>query len=95
MAPRYIALTENEDKLVDDLVLSGRFRDAAEVVREGLRLVAEGAERDHSVEELRAAAQVGLDDIAAGHSLAFTTEAELRTHFGALMENTLSGQTSS
>ncbi len=33
MAPRHIALTENEDKLVDDLVRSGRFRDADEVVR--------------------------------------------------------------
>lgn len=95
MAPRHIALTENEDKLVDDLVRSGRFRDADEVVREGLRLVAEGAERAYTVEEMRAAAQVGLDDIAAGRVFSFTTEPDLRTHFSALMEDTLSGKTQS
>ena len=92
MAPRQIALTDNEDKLVDDLVRSGRFRDADEVVREGLRLVAEEAERDYTVEDMRAAAQVGLDDIAAGRSFSFTTEPDLRTHFSVLTEDTLSGK---
>ena len=93
MATRHIALTEIEDKLVDDLVRSGRFSDADEVVREGLRLVAEDAEKDLTVEDMRAAVRVGLDDIAAGRSFAFTTEADLRTHFSALMEDTLSGKT--
>ncbi len=93
MATRHIALTENEDKLVDDLVRSGRFSDADEVVREGLRLVAEDAEKDLTVEDMRAAARVGLDDIAAGRCFSFTTEADLRTHFSALMEDTLSGKT--
>ena len=93
MATRHIALTEIEDKLVDDLVRSGRFSDADEVVREGLRLVAEDAEKDLTVEDMRAAVRVGLDDIAAGRSFDFTTEADLRTHFSALMEDTLSGKT--
>ena len=95
MAPRHFALTENEDKLIEDLVRSGRFRDADEVVREGLRLIAEGTERAYTVEEMRAAAEIGLDDIPAGRYFAFTTEADLRTHFGALMEDTLSGKTQS
>ena len=88
MAPRSIAFTEEEDRILDDLVRSGRFRDASEVVREGLRLVAteQGDILGYTLDEVRAAVQVGLDDIAAGRYVEFRDEANLRTHFEALAE---------
>ena len=49
-------------KLTDDLVRSGRYGSASEVVRTAFRLL-EQAEREH--EHTIAAIQVGLDDVAA------------------------------
>ena len=89
MAPRSIAFTEEEDRILDDLVRSGRFRDADEVVREGIRLVAadeQGHDLGYTLDEVRAAVQVGLDDIAAGRYVEFNNEAKLRAYFEALAE---------
>jgi antitoxin ParD1/3/4 len=49
------------------LVRSGRYQNASEVLREGLRLV-ERREAEHAARlaELRAAANLGWADIAAG-----------------------------
>ncbi len=94
MAPRSIALTEEEDRIVDGLVRSGRFRYADEVLREGLRLVA-GEEDEtfgYTHDELKAAAQVGLDDMAAGRYIEFNDEASLRVYFEVLAEDVLSGK---
>ena len=98
MALRSIALTEEEDRIADGLVRSGRFRDAGEVVHEGLRRVAEEEADEafgYTLDELKAAVQVGSDDIAAGRSVEFTTEADLRASFNALAADVLSGKDAS
>lgn len=41
MSTRSIVLTDQYDALVDSLVASGEYRDASEVLAQGLRLVAE------------------------------------------------------
>ena len=39
MPTRNVVLTDRQEKLVDELVGSGRYQNASEVLREGLRLV--------------------------------------------------------
>lgn len=67
MPTRNIVLSEHQHALVDGLVQSGRYQNASEVLREGLRLV---EERDRLAQArlaaLQQAAQQGWDDIAAG-----------------------------
>ncbi len=66
-----VVITDHQATLVEELVSTGRYQNAGEVLREGLRLVEE-RETEHArkLKELRAAVQVGIDDIEAGR---FTT----------------------
>lgn len=67
MATRNINLTDTLDRFVAELVQSGSYQNASEVVRAGLRLLkAEDETRARKLEALRAAIQEGLDDVAAG-----------------------------
>lgn len=67
MPTRNVVLSEHHHKLVESLVQSGRYQNASEVLRDGLRLVerqeAAEAARLHA---LRAAAEKGWDDVATG-----------------------------
>lgn len=95
MAPRSIALTEDEDRIVDQLVRSGRFRDADEVVREGLRLVAEDeVDEDFglSLEELRAAVKEGADAIERGDYVEFADAGEAIAYLEARTADIISGK---
>lgn len=51
------------EKIVHDLVGSGRFATEADVLRQGVRLV---ADRERKLAELDASIQEGLDDVEAG-----------------------------
>lgn len=67
MATRNVVLSEHQHELVEALVRSGRFQNASEVLREGLRLL----ERQESHEAakvavLRRAAKEGWSDLASG-----------------------------
>lgn len=67
MPTRNVVLTEHQQEFIETLVETGRYQNASEVLREGLRLV-EQREREDALklEALRQAAQVGLADLAAG-----------------------------
>ena len=68
MPTRNVVITDQQQQLIDALVASGRYQNASEVLRDGLRLVDEReALRDEKLRLLRAAAQAGFDDVAAGH----------------------------
>ncbi|QIK66852.1 type II toxin-antitoxin system ParD family antitoxin [Nocardioides sp. HDW12B] len=67
MATRNVVLTQHQHELVEQLVSSGRYQNASEVLREGLRLL----EREHAEDEarlaaLRRAADLGWSDVVAG-----------------------------
>jgi antitoxin ParD1/3/4 len=85
MRSRTIELTEGQAKLVDRLVQSGSFRDESEVIRESLLLLelhqADDATR---LAALRAAIQVGIDDMEAGRYTTFETEDQIREHVANL-----------
>ena len=67
MPTRNVVLTNHQHDLVDALVQSGRYQNASEVLREGLRLI---EEREHleeaKLKALKQAARKGWSDIASG-----------------------------
>ena len=67
MPTRNIVLTEEQSTLVERLVSSGRYQNASEVLREGLRLI-EAREREEKVrlEAVRRAVEAGVADLEAG-----------------------------
>jgi antitoxin ParD1/3/4 len=67
MPTRNVNLTEHFDRFIESGVTSGRFSNASEVVREGLRLLEQREEENRAkIEWLRAAAKEGFDDIESG-----------------------------
>jgi antitoxin ParD1/3/4 len=81
MPTRNVVLTEYQAKLVEKLVSSGRYQNASEVLRAGLRLIEErAAEEKVKLKALRAAIQVGIDDLENGRYVEFKTRGELRKY---------------
>ncbi|NWG54145.1 MAG: type II toxin-antitoxin system ParD family antitoxin [Hydrogenophilaceae bacterium] len=67
MATRNVNLTPALDSFVADLIESGAYQNASEVVRAGLRLLeAEQAERAAKLDLLRKAVQEGWDSFDRG-----------------------------
>jgi antitoxin ParD1/3/4 len=70
---------------VEQLVASGRYQNASEVLREGLRLVERREKEDAlRLEALRSAIQIGVADIEAGRLSAFEAPEALSMHLNAL-----------
>jgi antitoxin ParD1/3/4 len=67
MPTRNVVLSEHQHEFVEDLVRSGRYQNASEVLREGLRLI-EHREREEAakLQALREAVDTGWADVAAG-----------------------------
>jgi antitoxin ParD1/3/4 len=81
MPTRNVVLTEHQASLVEQLVTSGRYQNASEVLREGLRLVEQREAEDACrLEALRSAVQVGIADIDDGRFKTFETKESLRGH---------------
>lgn len=90
MPTRNVVLTDYQAELVERLVSSGRYQNASEVLREGLRLIEDQeAEAKARIKALRDAARVGIADIEAGRYRTFDSPADLNLHMGALIDNTL------
>jgi antitoxin ParD1/3/4 len=85
MPTRNVVLTDHQATLVEQLVSSGRYQNASEVLREGLRLVEQREAGDAlRLEALRAAVLRGAADIAAGRFKSFDTKASMRDHLGSV-----------
>lgn len=81
MATRNVVLTERQEELIDALVQSGRYQNASEVLREGLRLIERREAEDAAkLEALREAAQMGWAAYVAGDYKEFESAAELRRY---------------
>src|ERR1700677_1181002 len=90
MRTRNVVLTDHQEKLVDELVTSGRYQNASEVLRDGLRLV-EGREEDEKAKRkaLREAARIGIAHIEAGRYLEFKTPKALRSYLTKLADSAI------
>lgn len=90
MPTRNVVLTQHQAALVERLVASGRYQNASEVLREGLRLIEDrDADERARLEALREAARLGEADIEAGRYREFDGSTALRRHLGAVMKRAL------
>jgi antitoxin ParD1/3/4 len=70
MATRNINLTDALDRFVAELIASGQYQNASEVVRAGIRLLkAEEERRARKLELLRQAVQEGWDSFDRGEGI--------------------------
>ena len=93
MPTRNVVLTDHQASLVEHLVASGRYQNASEVLREGLRLVEQReAEDAYRLEALRSAVQVGVEDIADGKFKTFVTKKALRSHLKSITDKAIAGK---
>jgi antitoxin ParD1/3/4 len=87
MPTRNVNLTEHFDRFIESGVTSGRFSNASEVVREGLRLLEQREQEDKAkIEWLRTAAKEGFDAIDRGDYVAVNSEEELDAFLGEIRE---------
>lgn len=78
MPTRNVVITDRQAAFIEELVSSGEYQNASEVLREGLRLVEERrAEYAAKLEALRAAVQVGIDDMEAGRYTSYVSAKEM------------------
>ncbi len=67
MPTRNVVLTDHQHQVIESLVGSGRYQNASEVLRDGLRLVEQReAENAAKLDALRDAAAIGWRDLEAG-----------------------------
>jgi antitoxin ParD1/3/4 len=67
MPTRNVVLTDHHEEVIDRLVKSGRYQNASEVLRDGLRLVEQRETREAArLKALQDAASVGFRDIDEG-----------------------------
>ena len=67
MPTRNVVLSEHQQHLIETLVQSGRYQNASEVLREGLRLIEERDRHEGvKLKALRQAARQGWTDLSAG-----------------------------
>ena len=91
MSTRNVVLTPHHEALIERLVTSGRYQNASEVLRAGLReLERQDGEYEAKLAALRAAIQLGIDDIEAGRYTEFNSAAELQTHLRGIADQVLS-----
>ena len=91
MPTRNVVLTKRQEKLIEALVESGRYQNASEVLRDGLRLVEQrNAEDAAKLEVLREAARVGFAALDRGEFKEFENIEDLQTYLNDLSEKVIS-----
>ena len=92
MPTRNVVLTEYQADLVEKLVHSGRYQNASEVLREGLRMVdTKENETKVRLKALREAARIGIADIDGGRFRDFQSANELNDHLQSVSRGSLGG----
>ena len=90
MPTRNVVLTQHHEDLIADLVATGRYQNASEVLREGLRLVeTRDAEDAARLVALKAEAQVGIDSIARGDYREFISVDAAATYLNDLADRAI------
>lgn len=90
MPTRNIVLTDHQAESIKKLVDSGRYQNAIEVLREGLRLVESRESEDRArLKALREAAKVGLDDLRAGRYRQFDSFEDLDSYVGKIADRAI------
>jgi antitoxin ParD1/3/4 len=91
MPTRNVVLTERQESLIETLVGSGRYQNASEVMREGLRLIEQRESEDAArLEALRDAARSGMAALDRGDFKEFADSDALVTYLGDLADRVAS-----
>ena len=87
MPTRNVVLTDRHEKLIETLVRNGRYQNASEVLRDGLRLV-ESREAGEAAKlaALRAAADEGIAAIERGEYIEFANVDDLSAYLDNLSD---------
>jgi antitoxin ParD1/3/4 len=90
MPTRNVVLTDYQASLVERLVRSGRYQNASEVLREGLRLIERReAEEKARLKALRDAVSTGVADADAGRFQELESPEDLRAYLGSVAEEVI------
>lgn len=94
MPTRNVNLTEHYDRYLNEVLASGRYKNASEAVRAGLRLLEYQDQIEQAkLQALRDAFKAGVDAIDRGAFTALESDAEIDRYFDALeAENTGNSQ---
>ena len=85
MPTRNVVLTDHQAAMLERLVASGRYQNASEVLREGLRLLEVRDQEEFAhLTALREAAALGVADIEAGRYRMFERSDALADHLAML-----------
>ena len=87
MPTRNVVLTDKQEAFVGELVAAGRYQNASEVLREGLRLLEDQAQRRQAeLADIQAGVLAGFDQIARGEFAEGTGEEAIERAFRRAVE---------
>jgi antitoxin ParD1/3/4 len=90
MPTRNVVLTDHQASVVELLVKSGRYQNASEVLRDGLRLIEQrDAEDTARLEALRGAVKAGIADFDQARFTTFDASEALEAHLAAVANKTI------
>jgi len=90
MPTKNVVLTDQQAHFVENLVTSGQYQNASEVLREGLRLIEHReTEYQYRLTALKEAARIGIADINAGAYSDFGSAGELKQHLSSVAAKVL------
>lgn len=93
MPTRNVVLTAHHEQVIDNLVSSGRYQNASEVLRDGLRLIEQREiEIQARLSALRDAANLGLAAIARGEYRTFTSADDIEDHLNKVAERAIAAE---
>ena len=91
MPTRNVVLTDSQAQFVEQMVQGGRYQNASEVMREGLRLVqTREAEQAAKLAALRESVAVGVADIKAGRYTEFADATSLDMYLAKVADRAIS-----
>ena len=92
MPTRNVVLTNEQASLVESLVKSGRYQNASEVIREGLRLIERREAEDAArLAALRTAAEAGISALERGDFQEFADSARLEEYLNGVADRARAG----
>jgi antitoxin ParD1/3/4 len=93
MPTRNVVLTAHHEALIERLVASGRYQNASEVLRAGLRVLErEDSEHEARLAALRAAIKVGIDAADRGDVVELRDAASIRAYVRGIADEVIGPQ---
>ena len=94
MRTRNVVLTDQQEEIIENLVASGQYQNASEVLREGLRLLARRESHENGkLQALREAARLGFGALDRGEFKEFDDVDDLENYLNKLTDEVISKST--